>query len=144
MTDLPDELAGMSPEDVLRFLREATDAELLGRVHGIGTDRVLELLFTEWAQRFPADPRRQPGRLCFELDDDGTTHRHVLDLTTTGARHLDGAADRPRATLRTSLVRFLRVAAGAQDPKALVLTGRLRIGGDLLWAVGSLRGAQQR
>jgi len=143
VTDLPDELDGRSAEEVLAFLRTADDDAVRAAVHGIGTARVLDLVFDGWAVRVGVRPGRQPGLLLFEVDDDGSPHRHALALTEGGARHLAEPQEKIRATVRTSLVRFLKVAAGAQDPKRLVVTGRMRLSGDLVWAVATLAGMQQ-
>jgi hypothetical protein len=140
--ELPDELAGLSPDEVLAFLRTASDDEVRERVHGIGTATVLGLLFDAWAARVTA-AARSDGLLGFELDDDGALHRHALQLSADGAVHVAEPAERVRATVRTTVVRFLRVAAGAQDPKRLVFTGRMRLGGDAVWAVTSLAGLQR-
>lgn len=144
MEELPEGLSGLDPEEVLTFLRVAGDAEIAARVHAVGTSTVLRLLFETWAERVPALPGRPPGLLVFELDDAGTPHRHALALSPDGALPVAAPTERGRASLRTTLVRFLRVAAGAQDPKRLVLTGRLRIGGDVVWAVTVLSGLQDR
>ena len=137
--ELPEELAGRSPEEVLAFVREADDDALRAAVHGIGTPVVLDLLFTGMAGRFEADPRRRAARLAFVLEDDGVEHERVLELDAQGARVV-APGPRARATLRATLVRFLRVAAGAADPKWMFLTGALRIGGDPLWAARTLGG----
>lgn len=139
MTELPDALAGRTPEQVLAFLRTAGDDELRAAVHGIGTGVVLDLLFTGMAGRFASDPRRRGGRMAFDVDDDGVRHVRVLQIDGQGARVV-AAGPRPRATLRASLVRFLRVASGAADPKALLLTRRLKVSGDLLWLATTLGG----
>ena len=99
MTDLPEELAGRSPEEVLAFLREADDEAIRDAVHGIGTDVVLDLLFTGMAGRFGARPGRSADRLAFALDDDGAEHVHVLELDAEGARTVP-PGPRVRATLR--------------------------------------------
>ena len=137
MTDLPDELSGRSPEEVLAFLRESDDTAIRVAVHGIGTPVVLDLLFTGMAGRFGPRPGRGTDRLAFALDDDGTEHVHVVELDEAGARTV-APGPAARATLRTTLVRFLRVAAGAEDPKKAFLLGRLRISGDPVWAVRTL------
>jgi hypothetical protein len=142
--DLPEELRGLDPEEVIAFLREASDAEIADRVHRMGTARVLDLVFQGWTERIEPRDGRSPGLLVLALDDEGTEHRHGLVLTPAGATAVREPVEPARATLRTSLVRFLRVAAGAQDPKRLVLTGRMRFGGDALWAVTTLAGLQQR
>ena len=142
MPDVPDELSGLTPEEVLTFLREAGDDELRERVHAIGTAVVLDLVFTGLAGRFPPKPGRSRDLLAFVLDDDGVEHRHVVAVDAAGGSV--ATSDEPaRATLSTTLVRFLRVAAGAVDPKRLVLSGRMTIGGDAIWLVrvlGGLRG----
>ena len=142
MTDLPDELAGRTPEEVLAFLREADDDAIRDAVHGIGTRVVLDLLFTGMAGRFGPRPGRRTDRLAFALDDDGSEHVHVLELDDTGARVVPPGA-RPRAVLRTTLVRFLKVAAGTEDPRRAFLLGRLRISGDPLWAARTLGGLRR-
>lgn len=139
MPDLPDELAGRTTEEVLAFLREGTDDELRDAVHRIGTPVVLDLLFDGLAQRFRPQPGRRADRLAFALDDDGTPHLRVVELDESGACVVPPGG-RARATLRTTLVRFLRVAAGAADPKLLFLTRRLRISGDPIWAATTLAG----
>jgi len=137
--ELPEELSGRTPEEVLAFLREASDDEVRDAVHGIGTAVVLDLLFTGMAGRLDVRPGRAAGRLAFVLDDDGVEHVHLVEVDAAGARVV-ALGPRARATLRTTLVRFLRVAAGAADPKRMFLTGRLRIGGDPLWAARTLGG----
>lgn len=137
--ELPDELAGRTPEQVLAFLRTAPDDEVRDTVHRIGTPVVLDLLFTGMAGRFGPKAGRRPDRLAVELDDDGTPYVRVLALDERGATVVP-AGPRARATLRTSLVDFLRVAAGAADPVRMLLTRRLRITGDALWVATTLRG----
>ena len=141
--DLPEQLRGRTPDEVLGFLRSASDDELLAQVRDLGVPVLLELVFGAWAQRIDAKESRGAGVLVFVLDDEGVTHRHGLALGPGGAT---AVADPPqtRASVSTSVLRFLRVAAGAADPKLLVLTGRLRLGGDVVWAVATLAGLQQR
>ena len=138
MPDLPDAIAGRSPEEVLAFLREADDDAIREAVHGIGTPVALDLLFTGLAGRFGSEPGRSTDRLAFALDDDGTPYLHVVELDAAGARTV-APGPPARATLTTTLVRFLKVAAGAEGPKKAFLLGRLRLSGDAFWAVQTLR-----
>lgn len=141
--DLPPELAGADPAEVLAFVRSAGDEELAAAVHRLGTPATLDLLFAAMAGRFAAKPGRRPDRLAFALDDNGTEHVRVLRIDEAGAAVV-AAGERPRATLRTTLVRFLKLAAGAADPTRLVLTGRLRLSGDAFWAATTLAGLSAR
>ena len=131
-----------SPEKVLAFLRTASEDQIREAVHDIGTPTALAVVFGGMAERFGLRPGRVPGLLVVELDDDGVLHRHGVQVSEGGASHVADPAGAARGTLRTTLVRFLRIAAGAEDPKRLVVTGRLKLSGDVLWTVttlGSLR-----
>lgn len=128
----------MEFEEVLAFLRRAQDEQIRDAVHAFGADEVLTLVMGGMASRFGLRPGRVPGLLLMELDDDGTTHRHGVRVTEGGATHLVDPTETAKATLRTTMVRFLRVVVGVQDPKRLVVTGRMRISGDMVWAVTTL------
>ena len=128
----------MDADEVLAFLRKAGDDQIRDAVHAFGTEGVLELVFRGMADRFGMRPGRSPGLIVFELDDDGTEHRHGVRVTEGGATHLHDPQEDARATVRTTVVRFCRVAVGSQDPKRLVVTRRLTIGGDMVWAVATL------
>lgn len=123
---------------MLAFLRRAGDDQIRDAVHAFGTEEVLGLVMGGMADRFGLRPGRLPGLLVLELDDDGTLHRHGVMVTEGGARHLTEPDENARATVRTTVVRFLRIAVGSQDPKRLVVTGKLRLGGDVLWAATTL------
>lgn len=123
---------------MLAFLRRAGDDKIRDAVHAFGTEEVLELVMTGMAGRFELRPGRLPGLLVLELDDEGTSHRHGIFVSEGGAKHVPDPQDQPRATVRTTVVRFLRIVVGSQDPKRLVVTGRVRLHGDVVWAVTTL------
>ncbi len=132
----------MNPDDVVAFLRTSSEPEIAAAVDELGVGAVLDVVFDGMADRFGVRPGRLPGVLAFELEHGGEQHRRGVRLTEGGAQ-VDLAPADPRATLRTTLVRFLRIAVGAQDPKRLVVTGRLRLSGDVLWAATTLASLKQ-
>ncbi|MFN7954366.1 MAG: SCP2 sterol-binding domain-containing protein [bacterium] len=71
---------------------------------------------------------RARGNLAFDLEHAGARRR----LTIAPRPPLE--AD-PRATIRMSLDDFLHVLAGQKNPKVLFLTGRLKVKGDLGYAL---------
>ena len=130
---------------MVAFLESASEPDIAAAVDELGVPAVLDVVFDGMADRFGVRPGRLPGTLAFALDHGGTTYERGVALTEGGARVVSEAADLadPRATMRLTLVRLLRVAVGAQDPKRLAVLGRLRLSGDVVWAVttlGSLRG----
>lgn len=135
-----DETSPSLPEDVVTFLKTSSEPEIAAAVDELGVPVVLDVVFDGMAERFGVRPGRVPGTLKFALDHGGTTYERGVALTEGGARALVDRAELvgPRATMRLSLVRLLRIAVGVQDPKRLVLAGRLRLSGDVVWAVTTL------
>ena len=132
----------MNPDDVVAFLRTSSEAEIATAVDDLGVPVVLDVVFDGMAERFGLRPGRAPGVLAFDLEHGGEVHSRGVQLTEGGATAvLEPEAS--RAALRTTLVRFLRIAVGAQDPKRLVVTGRLRLSGDVVWAVTTLASLKQ-
>ncbi len=131
---------GVNLDDVLTFLKTSSEPEIGAAVDELGVPVVLDVVFDGMAERFGVRPERVPGTLAFWLDHDGSTYERGVSLTEGGARSVSEPADLvdPRATLRLSLVRLLRVAVGVQDPKRLAVTGRLRLSGDVVWAITTL------
>ncbi len=130
----------MNIDDVTTFLKSSSEAEIATAVDDLGVPVVLDVVFDGMAERFGVRPGRLPGTLAFGLDHGGTTYARGVALTEGGARSVTEPADLvdPRATMSLSLVRLLRVAVGVQDPKRLALTGRLRLSGDVVWAITTL------
>ncbi len=130
----------MNPDDVVAFLKTSSEPEIAVAVDELGVPVVLDVVFDGMAERFGVRPGRLPGTLAFRLDHDGTTYARGVSLTEGGARSVSEPTELvdPRATLRLSLVRLLRVAVGVQDPKRLAVTGRLRLSGDVVWAITTL------
>lgn len=143
--DPDDVFSSQNPDAVVAFLKTAREDEIAGAVDRLGAPVVLDVVFDGMAERFGVRPGRLPGTLAFALDHGGTSYARGVALSEGGARALHEACDlvEPRATLALSLVRLLRVAVGVQDPKRLAVTGRLRLSGDMVWAVSTLGSLKQ-
>ena len=132
------DLHGWTEEQIRVFLREQPQDEIRAAVRDLGTEQVLIGIFGGMAGRFSPDSRRSAGRLLFVLTDVDQQHRHALDLGPDGASV--AAVDGPRATITVDVVRFLQLGVGAADAGRLLLTRRLRVGGDRLWTAVVMRG----
>ncbi|MCW2620574.1 MAG: hypothetical protein JWL64_176 [Frankiales bacterium] len=124
---------------VVELLRITPERELPERLQELGAAEVLDLVLQDLTSRFRSQPGRLPGLLSLELSDRGQTYVRSLLIGEDGARPAEPLpGEEPRATLRTSLVRFLRVSVGAQDPRRLLLMRRMKVTGDLTWTVATL------
>ena len=132
------DLSGWSEHEVRAFLQSSDRDEITRAVRDIGVARVLDTVFPGLAAAFGPDRRRRPGRLSFQLAEGPDHHLRATDLDKTGGR-VAPAGD-ATATIAVSVVHFLQLGVGAVDAPRLVLTRRLSLSGDRLWAVSVLRG----
>ena len=99
-----------------------------------GIDRVLDQVFAGMAGAFnPA--RAGAARATVQYDiasPEGTKHYRMR--IADGRCQVDrGPAEQPKATLRVGLADFLRVVAGTLNPMQALMTGKLKVAGDLFF-----------
>lgn len=107
------------------------DDRLLERT--VGSDVGLRALFAAMALRF--DPERAAGfagTIRYELRTaEGAEKPWSVEVTDGKASARPGREGDARLTLRMTVTDFVRIAGGDLDPGKAVLTGRLRIEGDV-------------
>ncbi|GGF33033.1 hypothetical protein GCM10011519_03140 [Marmoricola endophyticus] len=136
--ELDDFFVRTTAVEVTDLIRATTDAELrplmadelvrTAAVHGI-LNRLEEF----------ADPERLAalcGVACFDLDVDGRAREtHVLQFSPTGVAPLDDGG-RCQVTIRAAVLDFVRMVTGQTNAALLYLSGRLRVEGDEMLALG--------
>jgi hypothetical protein len=122
---------------LLELVRLTPEAELPTRLAEIGVGAALDDLLAAVTGQ---GERRDLGTLALELDHEGVSYARVIVVDADGATAggVSPSAAPPRATVRVSVVRLLRVLAGVQSATRLVATRRMRLSGDLTWAVATL------
>ncbi|WP_067815931.1 SCP2 sterol-binding domain-containing protein [Actinomadura kijaniata] len=136
-----------SPQDMLNAvgtpgeLRQLLNAEGVDDkvieqfVAGIGVDPVLDRIFGLMGTRLvPGKAGGDGGVVQWEIKtpEDGRTYQLVIaDGRAKGRR---GAPDKPRVTLRMSLPNLLRLCAGELNGVTAVMTGKIKISGDMMFA----------
>jgi hypothetical protein len=103
----------------------------------LNREPILSEVFRRWPERLTDRGRRENGVIRWRIADgsgaDGYDHWYVVlggGECRTG-RDLDR---RPRITFTVGPLDFLRLATGEANPLRMVLTRRLVMRGDLLWA----------
>lgn len=104
-------------------------------LRAVGVDRVLDQVFTQMSERVRAD--RAEGHdadVQWTINVRDEQHDYHLILQDGACSWGRGELDDPRVTFRADLAAFARLITGQADPMRLVLKGRLRVTGDLLFA----------
>ncbi len=125
----------ITAEQFAQMVAGASDQDIEGVVHGIGTERTLERIFAGFEERFLPD--RAGGvdaDIQFVVRDAGQEHPWVVGIHDGACTASGGQADSPKVTLTADLVPFTRMVAGQEDGIRLFMTGKLKVGGDMLFA----------
>lgn len=131
-----------SPLEVLRDRQQRQARKLFGEVvkrmndqsieQWVGSDTGLALLFK--AMELSYRPTREAPReetLQFELQANGHgTKIWKVQVRNGKLRASSGPADKPDATVKTSVVSFFRMAAGELDSGKALMDGKVRFRGD--------------
>lgn len=114
-----------------------TPPEQLAEGMRLNREPILAEVFRRFPERLSEAGRRQTGVIQWRIKEGSGPGGYdrwfvvLRDGECTTGRDLD---ERPRITFTVGPVDFLRLATGTADPVRLVLTRRLGMRGDLLWA----------
>jgi putative sterol carrier protein len=112
-----------------------TDEEIDQAAEALGIDGLLDQVFGGMQQAFQPDKAAgQSAVVQWNVDaPDGTRSRtvHIADGT---CRVEPGEADNPRLTLTLTLADFLRFVSGQLDGMQAFMSGKLKLGGDIMLA----------
>ena len=131
-------VGGGDPAEFARLIAQTPDARLEEGMRTVFRTLVLDEIFSRMERHF--DPARAP-RVQAVIDwkvldrpEGGYDHYRVTiaDGACTVVR--DPGKGRARVTIRVKPVDFLKLVTGNANGPALMLRGRLRIEGDLLFA----------
>jgi putative sterol carrier protein len=131
-------IADLKAQSLAAWVADASDERLARVMRGPLRRVLLWQIFRTMGQRF--DPERAEGIdavVEFQVKDgrDGRTdHRQVTiadGRCTTSARRLG----EPTLTVAVGPVAFLKLVSGESGPRRLMVTGRLRVRGDLRLAL---------
>jgi putative sterol carrier protein len=129
------DIANMTPEEFVALMKRDSDREVRATIDAAGADVVLDRVFSQMADRFL--PEKAGGRTAtvqWKVEHDGDVHPYVLRIDDDTCTTERGTAEERDATIKVDAVRFLRIAAGQANPTKLLLTRKLKVGGDVILA----------
>ncbi|WP_019633458.1 SCP2 sterol-binding domain-containing protein [Actinomadura atramentaria] len=117
------ELPGVDEAVVEEFAAAAGTAEILDRLFALMAARLL-----------PAKAGRRRGTVRWDVRGPDGDHVYALQIAEGRAEASRGAPDSPKAAFSVRLPDLLRLCAGTLNGVTAVMTGRIRVTGDLLFA----------
>ena len=122
-------------EDLATLIKGLSDEEIRQGVSAAGVELVLERIFAATESMFRPDRAQgQDGVVQWEVTDGDSTHVYQVIVDSGTCRASAGPADAPKATLTFDLPNFVRFMAGEMNGIQALMTGKVRISGDVMYA----------
>ena len=132
MSDLSDT---NNPDALAQLLEGRSDEEINEFVTAAGVDTVLSQVFDAMQERFaPEKAAGQSAVVQWDITAPDGTKTYQFKVADGGASWSEGAGDAARVTLTFSLPDFLRFVAGQLDGMQAFMSGKLKLGGDIMLA----------
>jgi putative sterol carrier protein len=137
MSETPAELAGADPDKLAGLVGTMSDAEVREVMGGELRVQVLDEIFRRMGDHFrPEKAKGQNVAVHFVITGgpDGSKDSYqasVKDGVCTTSKDL---SEHPRTTITADGLHFLRLVTGGSSGVELFLKGKLKIGGDMIFA----------
>jgi putative sterol carrier protein len=126
----------ISAEQFAALVGSMGDQPLLDAVHAIGTSRVLDRVFDQMRARFrPEHAAGVDAESQFLIRDGQDESPYVVAIRGGQCAVRAERAASPRVTLVADLLSFLKLVTGNAEGANLFMTGKLRVAGDLVFAL---------
>ena len=128
--------ATITPEEFSRLVGSLSDQQLGDAIHGVGTGRVLDRVFEQFGARFrPDHAAGVDAESQFLIRDGSDEHPYLVAIRGGRCEVRPERGKDPRVTLVAELLPFVQLVTGHAEGANLFMTGRLRVAGDLVFAL---------
>lgn len=125
-------------EEIAKLIDTAAPEELPGLLQERegGIDGALETVFEMYERSFiPERAESVRADVQFDLDTPDGTKSYVMSVADGVCRVIPGPAEEATATLALDMTDFLHMTTGRSNGAILAMTGRIRVGGDMMTAM---------
>ena len=112
-----------------------SDDEINQAAEQLGVETLLDQVFDGMQQAFqPEKAAGQSAVVQWNVDAPGSTHSRAVHIADGTCKVELGTAENPRLTLTLTLADFLRFVSGQLDGMQAFMSGKLKLGGDIMLA----------
>ncbi len=129
------ELNISTPEELRALIDGRSDDEINSTIQGIGVDAALDKIFKGMEDAFlPAKAAGQSAVVQWDLTTPEGERAYHVTFENGACKAERGPAEKPRVSLRAAVPDFLRVITGKLSGPTAFFQGKLKVGGDVLFA----------
>jgi putative sterol carrier protein len=125
----------MSPEQFMAFVKSSSEEEIVSGVREAGVENALDQTFQAMKEHFlPEKAAGVDALVQYVVTDEGNEHAYLMAISAGTCELRKEKAANARVTLTTDLASFLKLVAGEAQGPMLFMTGKLKVGGDLMFS----------
>lgn len=128
-------MSDISPEQFAKMVADASDKEIEATIAEAGVRETLDRIFAGFEERFR--PERAEGvdaTVQWRIKADGDEHPYAVKIAGGSCVATREEADDPTTTMSIKLVPFVKLITGQADGMRLLMTRKLKVSGDLMFA----------
>ena len=126
----------VDPAQLAELVKGLSDEELKKQVSDLGEDEVLKNIFQGMQEAFlPEKAAGVNSTIQYDIVTDGGTKTWIAKIENDACVTSEGPAPDPRITLNIVVVDFIRLILGQADGTQLFMSGKLKIQGDMMFAM---------
>lgn len=130
MADNPD------PQEIAESIKGLSDEDLNTRLKEQGIDATLKQIFDGMQDAFQPDKAQGVSAVIqYDIESDEGTKSWTVNIGDGKCVTNEGAADSPRLTLALKVTDFVRLIFRQADGTQLFMSGKLKLKGDMMFAM---------
>jgi len=128
-------LDGIPEEQIAEALKGATDEQVLEGFRAVGVKESLDRTFQTMQEHFlPEKAEGVAAEVQWVVTDQGEEFPYLASIADGKCTITSGNGSSPRVSLTMDLVTFVRLIVGQAQGPQLFMAGKLKVGGDLMFA----------
>ena len=128
-------MAEAPTNDLGALIEGRSDQEITAEIEKQGVDTVLGQVFKGMADAFVPDAAKgQAAIVQYDVTAPDGTHSYQLKVADGKCEVKKGAGEPARVTMTLALPDFLKLIGGKLDGMQAFMTGKLKVGGDMMFA----------
>lgn len=125
----------ITPEQFAKMVAGASDKEIESTIAKVGVRPTLDRIFAGFEERFRPDRAEGVQAIVqWRIKADGEEHPYAVRIADGKCVAGREEADDPTTTMSIKLVPFVKLVTGQADGMRLLMTRKLKVSGDLMFA----------
>lgn len=125
----------ITPEQFAKMVADAGDKEIEATIEQVGVKETLDRIFTGFEERFRPDRAEDvDATVQWRIKAKDGEHPYALHIGDGTCKARREEADDPQTTMSIKLVPFVKLVTGHAEGMRLLMTRKLKVSGDLMFA----------